>query len=127
MISRRIAAGLTCLLTLPAACDGGGSVLDQRQVVHRHDAVKVDPAPTDTRAAPDADAASDTVTASDTVPDSDHGTVDTTRPVDSHAGTTDTAPPCPLGHACNPIPMPSFPFTDSRDTAASTSSVVGTS
>ncbi len=31
---------------------------------------------------------------------------------------------CPLGHACNPIPIPGFPYTDSRDTRTSTSSVI---
>jgi len=37
--------------------------------------------------------------------------------------TGDTAA-CPLGHACNPIPIDAFPFVDTRDTRQSTSSVI---
>ena len=65
--------------------------------------------------APVEDAVEDSAVADDTA------AADTvTAPADTAAG-ADTAPPCPLGHRCNPVPIAALPFTDSRDTASATS------
>lgn len=116
MVLARVRPLAVALVAAAALCGCGGDATGDPV-----DAVVVPPSDTalgdEDVATPDS-APADTETAADTHLVAADTVEDASEP---DAAGADTTAGCPLGHPCNPVPIGAFPYTDHRDTAASTS------